>query len=146
MKRAPRQSIARGNLWLVRDRKTVDEMLAEARARLRRLGPHEASAAVDDGAVIIDIRPGSRRVTDGAVPGALCFEHTVLQWRCDPSCDARDERVGGLDRQLIVMCNEGYSSSLAAASLQELGFTRATDLDGGFLAWRAAGLPVQPAG
>jgi rhodanese-related sulfurtransferase len=130
----------------VSERKTVDEMLSEARARLHRLGPREASAAVDDGAVIIDIRPGSMRAADGDVPGALCFEHNVLQWRCDPSCSARDERVGDLDRQVIVMCNEGYSSSLAAASLQELGFTRATDLDGGFLAWRAAGLPVQPAG
>jgi rhodanese-related sulfurtransferase len=146
VKRAPRQSVARGNLWLVGGRKTVDEMLAEARERLQRLGPHEALAAVDDGGVIIDIRPGSMRAAHGDVPGALWFEHNVLQWRCDPSCDARDERVGGLDRQLIVMCNEGYASSLAAASLQELGFARATDLDGGFLAWRAAGLPVQPAG
>ena len=80
------------------------------------------------------------------MPDALWFERNVLEWRCDPSSDARDERVGGLDRHVIVMCNEGYMSSLAAASLQELGFARATDLDGGFQAWRAAGLPVQPAG
>ena len=121
-------------------------MLAEARARLDRVGPREAFEALDDGAVIIDIRPGSMRAADGAVPDALWFERNVLEWRCDPSSDARDERVGGLDRRVIVMCNEGYMSSLAAASLQELGFARATDLDGGFLAWRAAGLPVLPAG
>ena len=131
---------------LVSERKTVDQMLAEARARLQRVGPREALAAVDDGAVIIDIRPGLMRAADGAVPGALWFERNVLEWRCDPSSDARDERVGGLDRHVIVICDEGYTSSLAAASLQELGFARATDLDGGFQAWRAAGLPVQPAG
>ena len=121
----------------------MDQMLAEARARLHRVGPHEAVAAVEDGAVIIDIRPALMRAADGAVPDALWFERNVLEWRCDPSSDARDERVGGLDTHVIVMCDEGYTSSLAAASLQELGFARATDLAGGFQAWRAAGLPVQ---
>lgn len=127
-------------------RKTIDEMLTEARAGLRRLGPVEAQEAVGDDALIIDIRPESLRAADGVVAGALWFERNVLEWRCDPSCEARDERVGGLDRRLIVMCDEGYTSSLAAAALQELGFDRATDLDGGFQAWRAAGLPVDPAG
>ena len=130
----------------VRKRKTVEQMLADARARLHRVGPREARAAVNDGAVIIDIRPGSLRAADGVVPGALWFERNVLEGRCDPSCDARDERVGGLERRVIVMCDAGYTSSLAAASLQELGFVRATDLEGGFQAWRAAGLPGQPAG
>ena len=140
---APPRSGERANLRLVGARRTIEQMLAEARARLRRLGPREAHEAVDGGAVIIDIRPQSLRAEDGVVPGALWFERNVLEWRCDPSCEARDERVGGLHRRLIVMCDEGYTSSLAAASLQELGFDHATDLDGGFQAWRAAGLPVE---
>jgi len=126
-------------------RRTIDEMLAEARAGLRRVGPAEAHAQQRDGALLIDIRPQGLRAADGAVPEALWFERNVLEWRCDPSSDACDERVGGLDRRLIVICDEGYTSSLAAAALQELGFAGATDLDGGFQAWRAAGLPVQPA-
>ena len=123
-------------------RKTVDDMLAAARARLRRVSPLEARAALDEGALIIDTRPLAQRAADGVVAEALWLERNVLEWRCDPASDARDERIGGLDRMLIVMCNEGYSSSLAAAALQELGFARATDLAGGFQAWRAAGLPV----
>jgi rhodanese-related sulfurtransferase len=79
------------------------------------------------------------------VPDALYFPRNVLEWRCDPACEARDPRVGGTDRRLIVMCDEGYQSSLAAASLQDLGFDRATDLAGGFQGWRAAGLPVERA-
>ena len=123
-------------------RKTVDDMLAEARARLRRVSPLQARAALDEGALIIDTRPLAQRAADGIVPEALWLERNVLEWRCDPASAARDERIGGLDRMLIVMCDEGYSSSLAAAALQELGFARATDLDGGFQAWRAAGLRV----
>jgi rhodanese-related sulfurtransferase len=127
-------------------RRTIDEMLARARARLRRVGPLEASEDVRDGALLIDIRTEAQRRDDGVVPEALWIGRNVLEWRCDPSSDARDERVGGLDRRVIVMCDEGYTSSLAAASLQELGFARATDLDGGFQAWRSAGLPVDGAG
>jgi rhodanese-related sulfurtransferase len=121
-------------------------MLARARGRLRRVGPLEASEDVRDGALLIDIRTEAQRRADGVVPEALWIGRNVLEWRCDPSSDARDERVGGLDRRVIVMCDEGYTSSLAAASLQELGFARATDLDGGFQAWRSAGLPVDGAG
>ncbi|MEA2138245.1 MAG: hypothetical protein QOG56_1395 [Solirubrobacteraceae bacterium] len=121
-------------------------MLARARARLRRVGPLEASEDVRDGALLIDIRTEAQRRDDGVVPEALWIGRNVLEWRCDPSSDARDERVGGLDRRVIVMCDEGYTSSLAAASLQELGFARATDLDGGFQAWRSAGLRVDGAG
>jgi rhodanese-related sulfurtransferase len=123
----------------------VDELLAQARAGLVRVDPHEALEAVDDGALLIDIRSESQVAADGTVPGALWVARNALEWRCDPSCDARDERVGGLERRLIVMCDEGYQSSLAAATLQQLGFARATDLVGGFQAWRAAGLPVAPA-
>lgn len=123
-------------------RTTIDELLARARSGLDRLGPDQANAAVADGALLVDIRSESQRAADGVVPGAVWFARNVLEWRCDPASDARDERVGDLDRHLIVMCDEGYQSSLAAATLQELGFARATDLAGGFRAWRAAGLPV----
>ena len=126
-------------------RTTIDELLARARAGLVRLGPHEALDATGGGALLIDIRSESQRVADGIVPDAIWFARNVLEWRCDPSCEAHDERVGGLDRQLIVMCDAGYQSSLAAATLQQLGFARATDLAGGFQAWRAEGLPVAPA-
>ena len=123
--------------------RTIDELLAEARARLTRLDPLQASAAVRDGALLIDIRAESQRAADGVVPGALFVARNVLEWRCDPSSEHRDRRIDGRERQLIIMCNEGYQSSLAAATLHDLGLTRATDLAGGFQAWRAAGLPVE---
>ncbi|MFP5363498.1 MAG: rhodanese-like domain-containing protein [Thermoleophilia bacterium] len=126
-------------------RKTIDELLAEARAGLVRVEPNEAQAAIGAGALLIDIRAESQRGADGIVPCAIWFARNVLEWRCDPASDARDDRVGGLDRQIIVMCDEGFQSSLAASTLQQLGFARATDLVGGFQAWRAAGLPVAPA-
>jgi rhodanese-related sulfurtransferase len=119
-------------------RKTIEELLSEARGRLRRLEPAEASAARSEGALLIDIRSEAQRAREGVVPGALFFPRNVLEWRCDPSSPSHDPRIG-LERRLIVMCNEGYQSSLAAATLQELGFEQATDLAGGFQAWRAAG-------
>lgn len=126
-------------------RMSVDDLLERARARLERIDPEGAERAVADGALLIDIRSETQRAHDGVVPGALYFPRNVLEWRCDPDCEAYDPRVGGLDRQLIVMCDAGYASSLAAESLQQLGFSRATDLDGGFQAWRASGLPVERA-
>ncbi|MFL5913101.1 MAG: rhodanese-like domain-containing protein [Gaiellaceae bacterium] len=125
--------------------KDVNQMLAEARQRLERLGPEQARAATEDGAVLIDIRADYQRAADGVVPAAVRIPRNVLEWRCDPTSDHRDERVSDPSRRLIVMCDEGYQSSLAAAVLQDLGLERATDLDGGFQAWRAAGLPVEPA-
>jgi len=125
-------------------RRTIDDLLAEARAGLRRVGPEEARAAAADGALLIDIRSDNQRAQDGIVPEAIHFPRNVLEWRCDPASEGYDARVDRFDRPLIVMCNEGYASSLAAATLQELGFENATDLDGGFQAWRAAGLPVEP--
>jgi rhodanese-related sulfurtransferase len=122
---------------------TVDLLLDGARRRLDRLHPREARAAMADGALLIDIRSEPQRLTEGMVPGALTVERNVLEWRCDPSCPAHDPRVGSLDTRLVVMCDEGYQSSLAAATLQQLGFHRATDLIGGFRAWRAAGLAVE---
>jgi rhodanese-related sulfurtransferase len=124
--------------------KTIDELLAAARRRLRRVDPKEASEAVGRGAVIVDIRAESQRARDGVIPGAHFVPRNVLEWRADPSSDWRDPVVSDPDRQLIVMCNEGYQSSLVAATLQDLGLEHATDLDGGFQAWRAAGLPVEP--
>lgn len=123
-------------------RKTVESLLDEARSGLSRLGPDEAHAAVADGALLIDIRSELQGAADGVVPGAIGVPRNVLEWRCDPSCPAHDVRIDGLDRHLIVMCDQGYQSSLAAATLQQLGFHRATDLIGGFQAWRAAGLTV----
>ncbi|MCW3050297.1 MAG: hypothetical protein JWO74_4581 [Solirubrobacterales bacterium] len=125
-------------------RQTIDELLAEARSRLDRLGPHEAAAAMADDALLIDVRSDNQRAADGTVPRAVHLPRNVLEWRCDPDSDSRDPRVGGLERRLIVMCDAGYQSSLAAATLQELGFERATDLAGGFQAWRETGLPVEP--
>jgi rhodanese-related sulfurtransferase len=124
--------------------RTIDELLADARSRLTRLDPREASAAVRDGALLIDIRSESQRAADGVVPGSMFVARNVLEWRCDPRSEHRDPRIDGRERQLIIMCNEGYQSSLAAATLHDLGLTRATDLAGGFQAWRAAGLPVEP--
>jgi rhodanese-related sulfurtransferase len=96
------------------------------------------------GAVLVDIRSDSQRARDGVVPGSVYIARNVLEWRADPTSDWREPRVADPGREVIVMCNAGYQSSLAAATLKELGLERATDLVGGFQAWRAAGLPVQP--
>lgn len=125
---------------------TADELLAEARRGLDRLEPQEAASAISRGAVLIDVRSELQRERDGTVPGSVFFPRNVLEWRCDPASPACDERVCDPARQLIVMCDEGYQSSLAAANLKRLGFERATDLAGGFRAWRAAGLPVDDGG
>ena len=126
-----------------RRRTTVDEMLAAARARLRRVGPEEALAAQRAGALLLDIRSERQREQDGVIPGAPHHPRNVLEWRADPGSGHSDPALAGdLDRQVIVVCDEGYQSSLVAATLQDLGYARATDLDGGFQAWRAAGLAV----
>ena len=122
-------------------RRTIDQVLAEARARLDRLTPQQALRAVAAGAVLVDIRPAAQRAAEGEIPGALIVERNVLEWRFDPASAARLAQAG-YDLQVIVFCSEGYTSSLAAVALQDLGVRRATDLEGGFLAWRAAGLPV----
>ena len=121
----------------------ISEVLEQARSRLDRLGPAEAWAAVQDGALLVDIRPQAQRAAEGEVPGALIIERNVLEWRLDPASDARLPEAGSYDLRVIVMCSAGYTSSLAAASLQDLGLSAATDLEGGFQAWARAGLPVQ---
>jgi rhodanese-related sulfurtransferase len=126
-------------------RATIDDLLDAARARLARLEPDEAAAAMEQGALLVDIRSEPQRERDGVVPGAIFHPRNVLEWRLDPDSGYADPAVGGTDRHVIVMCDAGYQSSLAAATLQDLGFARATDLAGGFQAWRAAGLPVTPA-
>jgi rhodanese-related sulfurtransferase len=120
---------------------TIEQVLARARTRLARLSPSQARAAVDDGAVLVDIRPAAQRAAEGEIPGAMIVERNVLEWRFDPASEARLP-VARYDLQVIVVCSEGYTSSLAAAALQELGVHLATDLAGGFRAWQAAGLPV----
>ena len=120
--------------------RTIDEVVADARRRLTRLSPGEAAEALASGAVIVDIRPAAQRAHEGSVPGALVVERNVLEWRFDPSSDARLP-VADHDLQVVVLCSEGYTSSLAAAALQDLGIHRATDVVGGFQAWVADGLP-----
>jgi rhodanese-related sulfurtransferase len=118
-------------------------LLEEARAGLRRVDPHDARAAADAGALLVDIRPEANRRVEGAIPGAVVIDRNVLEWRLDPEGDHRIPELTGRDQTVILVCNEGYASSLAAATLQSIGLPRATDLDGGFRAWAAAGLPVE---
>jgi rhodanese-related sulfurtransferase len=121
---------------------TIEGLLAHARARLRRLEPVEAARAAAVGALLVDIRPGWQRVEHGGIPGALLIERNHLEWRLDPASAARIPQASDHNVAVIVICQQGYASSLAAASLQDLGLHRATDLAGGFEAWAAAGLPL----
>jgi rhodanese-related sulfurtransferase len=120
--------------------RTIDELLAAARAGLRRLEPAAALTAVRDGALLVDIRPLEERRREGDVPGAVVIGRNVLEWRLDPA-SARHVPEARPAPVVVVLCREGFQSSLAAATLQHLGL-RATDVVGGFEAWRAAGLPV----
>ena len=126
-------------------RTTIDDLLAAARERIDRLEPAAAAAELREGALLVDIRSEPQRERDGAIPGTIHHPRNVLEWRMDPASGHSDPAVSGVDRRVIVMCDEGYQSSLAAATLRDLGFARAADLAGGFQAWRAAGLPVEPA-
>jgi rhodanese-related sulfurtransferase len=128
-------------------RKTADELLARAQRRIApRLDPHEAREASANGALLVDLRSLDERRRYGVIPGSIHVPRSVLEWRVDPESGYTNPYLGGLDRPLILFCAQGLSSSLAAASLRELGCHRATDMVGGYDAWRAAGLPVrQPA-
>lgn len=121
---------------------TIDQMLAAARARLHRLEARDAAEAWEAGALLVDIRPGWQRAEEGEIPGALLIERNHLEWRLDPTSGSKIDQAVDHDVAVVVVCSEGYTSSLAAASLQDLGLHRATDLVGGFHAWRAAGLPT----
>ena len=120
----------------------VDDVLDASRRGVRRLTPHEAAAAARRGALLVDTRTESQRRRQGEVPGALVIDRTVLEWRLDTRSDARIPEATGYDLEVVVLCRQGYSSSLAAASLREVGLHRATDVAGGVEAWFAAGLPV----
>ncbi|MER5872476.1 rhodanese-like domain-containing protein [Streptomyces sp. NPDC002044] len=122
----------------------IDELLERIRAGYDRVGPEEAAAASRAGAVLVDIRYQALRERDGLIPGALVIERNELEWRLDPRGSHRVPEATGHDLRVVVICNEGYASTLAAASLHALGLHRATDLTGGFQAWRSAGLPVIP--
>lgn len=122
--------------------RTVQDLLDDARSRLDRLSPRDAAAELATGAILVDIRPAAQRAAEGGVPDALVVERNVLEWRFDPASDARLPIATDHDLRVIVICSEGYTSSLAAAGLQELGLHRATDVAGGVAAWRAAGLPI----
>lgn len=121
----------------------VDVMLARARERLKRLTPGQAAVELAHGALLVDTRNSERRTRDGRIPGARVIERTELEWRLDPTSPDRISEASDAGVRVIVICAEGYSSSLAAASLLDLGLTNVTDVIGGFQAWRAAGLPVE---
>jgi rhodanese-related sulfurtransferase len=119
--------------------KSIDEVLEEARRKLVRKTPIEA---YEEGALLVDIRPAAQRAAEGEIPGALIVERNVLEWRFDPTSDAKLPVAGRYDLRVVIFCSEGYTSSLAAAALQDLGLSNATDLEGGFKAWQARGLPT----
>ena len=126
----------------------IDLILSAARARLDRLTPEEAAGELttpDEGAVLVDIRPAAQRAEHGEVPGALLVERNHLEWRFDATNDAALP-IAHDDLRVIVLCQEGYTSSLAAAALRDVGVRRATDVIGGFAAWEAAGLATRPGG
>lgn len=118
----------------------IDAVLEAARARLRRVEAVDVPAALQRGAVLVDIRPAAQRAAEGEVAGALLIERNHLEWRCDPTSDARIPEAVGDDVEWIVLCSEGYTSSLAAAALQDLGLHKATDVIGGYHALKSAAL------
>lgn len=122
----------------------IDALLERVRATYDRIGPREAYEASLEGALLVDIRYQALRERDGLIPGAVVVERNELEWRLDPLGSHRLPEAGSHELRVVVICNEGYASSLAAASLHAVGLHRATDLTGGFQAWRAAGLPVAP--
>jgi rhodanese-related sulfurtransferase len=122
---------------------TIDRILNSARHRLRRVTPEQAAVEQSSGALIVDIRTSEQRARDGCIPGSLVIDRTVIEWRLDPSSPHRIAQAENHGVRVIVICAEGYSSSLAAASLQDIGLVNATDVIGGFAAWKASGLPIE---
>jgi rhodanese-related sulfurtransferase len=122
--------------------RTIDQLLAQVRSRIDRIGPREAAARLAAGALLIDTRPWEQRSRDGEVPGAVVVDRNVLEWRLDPASPYRIPEVTGYHLEVIVLCDQGYSSSLVADTLRSLGLRRAVDVVGGFEAWTALGLPV----
>ena len=128
------------------NRVTIGELLAAARARLDRVAPERVGDELANGALLIDTRPTNVREQSGVIAGSFHVPDSVLFWRLDDTSGYHDERFSDRSRRVILICADGYSSSLAAATLRDLGFDRATDVIGGFNAWLAAGLPVEPTG
>jgi rhodanese-related sulfurtransferase len=126
-----------------REYTTIEELLASRRRRIRRYTPREAKDAMDQGAIMVDIRPSEQRDRDGLVPGAHAVDRNVLEWRLDPRCAHRDRRLAEPGRRVILICDEGYQSSLAAAMLQRFGIDSG-DVIGGVQAWKHDGLPLDP--
>ena len=124
----------------------IDDLVVAARLRLTRVDPADLAVELADGALVIDTRPVEQRERDGELPGAIVVDRNVLEWRLDPTSEHRIREVTGPDCRVILVCNQGYSSSLAAATLQDLGLHRATDLTGGFQAWLAGQPATQAAG
>jgi len=124
-------------------RKTIDDLLDEARARIERISAHEALEETQEGAVIVDIRSQDQRRAHGVVPGALWFPRNHLEWRLDPTSEWAHPAVSHPQARVVLMCQEGYATSLAAVTLQDIGFARVADMVDGFSGWRAAGLPVE---
>jgi rhodanese-related sulfurtransferase len=122
---------------------SIEEVLERARRRFTRVEPGQAAAEMARGALLVDTRTDAQRAEQGEIPGAVVIERTVMEWRLDPASPSRIAQATDHQVRVIVVCSEGYSSSLAAASLQDLGLVNATDVIGGFEAWKAAGLPVK---
>jgi rhodanese-related sulfurtransferase len=129
-----------------RQARTIDELLEHVRARIDRVEPAEAARRLAAGALLVDTRPVEQRDRDGEVPGAVVVDRNVLEWRLDPASPYRIPEVTGYDLDVVVLCNQGYSSSLVADTLRSLGLHRAVDVIGGFEAWAVAGLPIAGAG
>jgi len=122
---------------------SIDDVLEVARSRYPRVTPEQAVAEQAAGALLIDTRTSEQRSRDGVIPGAFVIDRTVFEWRLDPTSPSCIPEAANHEVRLIVICAQGFSSSLAAASLLDLGLTNATDVIGGFEAWKAAGLPVE---
>jgi rhodanese-related sulfurtransferase len=127
-------------------RRTVNDLLAAARSSLDRLEPAAVAAEVAAGAVVVDTRCAELRAESGVIPGSIHVPLSVLYWRLDPASGYEDPALADPDRRVILVCAHGYSSSIAAATLRDLGFSRATDVVGGFEGWQQAGLPVERLG
>ncbi len=125
------------NESIEQERNSIAKILAEARQSLLRVTPEQLSGERENGTLIVDIRPVEQRQRDGELPGAIVIDRNVLEWRLDPSSEHRIPQVTGYDIRIVVVCNEGYSSSLAAAVLQKLGLHQAVDMIGGYQAWLA---------
>jgi rhodanese-related sulfurtransferase len=128
------------------DRRTIDDLLAAARGRIERVTPEAAARAMADGALLVDTRCGEDRRETGVIPGSVHVPLSVLFWRLDPDSGYDDPALSDPERPVVLICAHGYSSSLAAATLLDLGFASVADVIGGFEAWSATGLPVEPEG